>query len=260
MRRWLSSFDPAVRHTLERADRILSLSSTFSAGIAERLRPKVVPILAAGIEPRPLSPQRFERGEVMRVLYAGRLVELKGVRLALEAFSLLAGRSRAATFELCGDGPLAAPLAARVRALGLEERVRFHGRLSHDATLARMQAADVFLFPSFEGAGMVVPEAMAAGCPVVCLDFGGPGEMTGTDRGLRVPLGNTPEATAAELGAALVRLYVDEDRRRALARGARSWAVEVAAWDAKGERLAEIYGAAIAHRHGAAPQQSQEAA
>jgi len=246
----LSAGDPAVRRTLERADRILSLSRVFGDRVARRHRCKLEPMLAAGVEPRPLPPDRFERDEALRVLYAGRLVDLKGVRLALEAFALLARRSPAATFELCGSGPLAASLAARARALGLERRVRLLGHLAHDQTLARMEEADVFLFPSFEGAGMVVPEAMAAGCPVVCLDFGGPGEMTGTERGLRVPLEDTPAATARGLGEALVRLDEDEGERRALAHGARAWALAVAAWDAKGERLAGIYARAIEHHDG----------
>ena len=54
-----------------------------------------------------------------------------------------------------------------------------------------MTSADVFLFPSFEGAGMVVVEAMARGCPVVCLDVGGPGEMVDETRGLRVSAAGT---------------------------------------------------------------------
>lgn len=44
-----------------------------------------------------------------------------------------------------------------------------------------MNKSDIFLFPSFEGGGMVVLEAMAAGLPVVCLDYGGPGEMVTDD-------------------------------------------------------------------------------
>ena len=48
-----------------------------------------------------------------------------------------------------------------------------------------MRKADLFLFPSFEGGGMVVLEALAHGLPVVCLQYGGPGEMVSTARGSR---------------------------------------------------------------------------
>ena len=247
VRRGLTAFDPSVQRTIERADRILSLSRVFGELVEARHRHKLRPMLAAGIEPRPLPDGRFTRGAGFRVLFAGRLVDLKGVHLALEAFAHLARRHSACTFELCGSGPLATALAARVRELGLEDRVTLLGNLPHDDALARMQAADVFLFPSFEGAGMVVPEAMAAGCPVVCLDFGGPGEMTGEDRGRRVPLEDTPAATARALGEALVRLAEDEDERSTLAQNAHAWAVATAAWDAKGERLEEIYAGAERH-------------
>ena len=260
VRRGVSSFDPRVRRTLVRADRILSLSRVFGDRVQEPFRHKLVPELAAGVEPRPLPAGRFERPGPLRVLFAGRLVELKGARLALEAFARLARRSRSATFDVCGSGPLAATLAARACELGLGGRIRLHGNRAHAEVLARMEAADVFLFPSFEGAGMVVPEAMATGCPVVCLDHGGPGEMTGTDRGLRVPLGDTFAATARGLGEALVRLEEDEDERRSLARRAHAWAVDVAAWDRKGQRLAEIYTGAIEHHRGAPSERARGAA
>jgi len=249
--RWgCARLDPALARTLERSDLILSLSHVFERRLPRRHRHKLVRMLAAGVEPPALEALRFQRGAGLRVLFAGRLVDLKGVRLALEAFAYLAAVDSRASFELCGDGPLRPVLEARARELGLAARVHLAGHLDHATALRRMQAADVFLFPSFEGGGMVVPEAMAAGCPIVCLDYGGPGDMTGDDRGVRVPIASDAPETSAALGRALVELAGDERRRGELARGARRWAVEVASWDAKGARLDELYERARQHRAG----------
>ena len=40
-----------------------------------------------------------------------------------------------------------------------------------------------FLFPSHEGAGMVVTEALSFGLPVICLDNAGPGELIDSSSG-----------------------------------------------------------------------------
>ena len=44
----------------------------------------------------------------------------------------------------------------------------------------------LFSFPSHEGAGMVVAEAMSFGLPVVCLNNEGPGEFITTNCGFAV--------------------------------------------------------------------------
>ncbi len=40
-----------------------------------------------------------------------------------------------------------------------------------------IQTQDLFFYPSFEGGGMITLESMALGKPVLCLNFGGAGDM-----------------------------------------------------------------------------------
>jgi glycosyltransferase involved in cell wall biosynthesis len=49
-----------------------------------------------------------------------------------------------------------------------------------------MQHSEIFLFPSMEGAGMVVLEAIANGLPVVCLNYGGSLTMVTNSCGIKV--------------------------------------------------------------------------
>jgi glycosyltransferase involved in cell wall biosynthesis len=47
--------------------------------------------------------------------------------------------------------------------------------------------ADVLLFPSFhDSGGWVVAEALRVGCPVLCLDLGGPPNLVGATGGLAI--------------------------------------------------------------------------
>lgn len=244
------TLDPLARATRERADVILSLGGPLPGPISHAAAARVLPMLACGVEGAKRPPAPARRQGPLRVLFAGRLVDLKGPDLALEAFARLRIEHSDARLEVVGDGPRRAALEARARSLGLDGAVAFRGRLSHVDTLQSMSSAHVFLFPSFEGAGMVVVEAMAQGCPVVCLDWGGPGRMVNARTGRKAQDCSTPEAAIHGLGQALGEIAGDEDLRLKLAAGAQSWAHAQASWEAKGSRLAEIYDLAQVRYHG----------
>lgn len=249
VRRTLLRFDGALRRTLHGADVILSLGREFGDQVPLQYRHKVMPMLACGtVERAPelgaVKPRTRARGEPLEVLFSGRLIDLKGPGLAMAAFAQLRAEVPA-RMTFLGDGPRRADLEQQARELGITDDVELTGNLPHAEALERMHAAHVFLFPSFEGAGMVVPEAMIAGNPVVCLDFGGPGDMTGAERGIAVPLGATVAETVANLADALLTLGHDEGRRLELAQNALRWARSETTWEAKGERLAEIYARAL---------------
>src|SRR5207244_8530023 len=62
------------------------------------------------------------------------------------------------------------------------------GALPREEVLAAMFRADALLAPAFrEAAGWAVTEALASGCPVVCVDRGGPAVIVGPDEGVTVP-------------------------------------------------------------------------
>lgn len=66
-----------------------------------------------------------------------------------------------------------------------------------------MVDADVFFFPSMrEAAGWVVAEALAVGCPVVCLNTGGPPLLVGASGCIVDPGPDLPERLADALTAA----------------------------------------------------------
>lgn len=250
--------DPLLGLTRARADLILSIGPELADTLPPAQRARTRRELACGTESVTLDARRFERAGRFEVLFAGRLVDLKGVRLALEAFARLAARAPEATLVFVGEGEQRAALEQRAAELGLTDRVEITGHRPRAEVLERMARSQVFLFPSFEGAGMVVVEAMAAGNPVVCLDCGGPRAMvesedSANERGLCAPVGATFDATATALATALERLYDDEALRVRLARAAASWASEHATWPAKGARIAGFYAFARArHARGAA--------
>ncbi|QIK65373.1 glycosyltransferase [Nocardioides sp. HDW12B] len=119
-----------------------------------------------GVRPgRPVSGRRT-------ALYVGRLIPLKGVRLAIEvmAHPLVDDWD----LRLLGDGAELDVLRRRVHELGLTDRVHFLGHLPRTEVLEQYASVDALLFPSFrDQASWAVAEASTAGCPVVCLPLGG---------------------------------------------------------------------------------------
>ncbi|MBA4187161.1 MAG: glycosyl transferase family 1 [Planctomycetaceae bacterium] len=132
------------------------------------------------------------------VLAAGRLSPEKGFGVLIEAAATICRENPTAGVVLFGEGFLRAELEARVRTLGLSDRLVMPGfRTDLDSLIG---AADVVVLPSFtEGLPNVALEASAAGVPVVATAVGGtPEAIIDSETGYLVPPGQ-PERIAARV-------------------------------------------------------------
>lgn len=119
-----------------------------------------------------------DRGADRRAVYAGRLLEWKGLHIAVRAMA----DARAAdwTLDIYGAGPERTPLEVLARDLGLAGRIRFRGRVSRAECLHEVARADAFVFPSLhDSAPWAVAEAAALGVPVLCFDAGAAPTLAG---------------------------------------------------------------------------------
>ena len=178
-------------------------------------------------------------GEPLQLLFVGRFGEQrKGFSVLLEALAELSARGRAVQVSVAGDGP-ADRFAAQAERLG----VRFLGRLPDQELAERYRSSDVFCAPSTGGEsfGMVILEAMAAGCPVVASALPGYAEAA-HGAALLVPPGD-PVA----LAEALWRAGRDAELRAGLVARGRARA-EALSWARIGARVAHVYAAVVAER------------
>lgn len=169
-------------------------------------------------------------------LTVSRLDAEKNPLLLADVLGRLGSRWR---MVICGEGPLAGELAARLDELGVAERAEMRGHVPLDAGLADLyRSADALLHVSLtEGVPQVLIEAFAAGLPVVATDVGGVAGLAGGAAEL------IPPADAPAAAAALERLASDPEHGRELAlAGLRR--VASLTTEAESERVAEFLAAA----------------
>jgi len=162
----------------------------------------------------------------LHLVFAGRLVPVKRLEVLVRAVAQVEG----VELEIVGEGPEGAKLAALVHDLGATDRVRFTGPLDHDATLARLAAADALVMASaHEGLPHVAIEALASGTPIVSAAVDGLLEVVSD--GVNGVVVDPMEA--GMLAAELSRLRDDAGLRRRLGEGAawsgRRWRFDVCA-------------------------------
>ncbi len=172
---------PLFRARLAReGDLFLCVSAFIRDRVLERGFPEARTLVHhIGVDCATMRP-RDAGEETPTILHVARLVEMKGTRTLIRAFSALPKRHAEVRLVIIGDGPLRRSLQALVRSLGLERRVRFLGALAHAQALAWMRRAAMLVLPSVrtgrgrvEGLGMVLLEAAATGVPVIGSAVGG---------------------------------------------------------------------------------------
>jgi glycosyltransferase involved in cell wall biosynthesis len=113
-------------------------------------------------------------------LFAGRLVDPKGLPTLLAAWKLL---RKPIPLVVIGDGPNRAALESQLKEAGLRDVV-YRGRLSHEDTVEAIKGARFLIFPSewYEGFPVTIAESFACGVPVICSRLGSMQEIVADGR------------------------------------------------------------------------------
>lgn len=206
-----------IRQTLQRADRVFSVSLHLANAIARLGVPlHRVRIVPNGIDTAVfhLQDRRLARRSVgfpedrTLILCAADLLPDKGVHVLIEALPLLptngAAPPQLVIVGTADRGRYQARIEKRIRELGLGECVRIVGSKPQHELSAWYNAADLMVLPTFrEGCPNVVREAIACGLPVVASRVGGVPELITSEKlGVLVEPGDSP-GLARAIGAAL---------------------------------------------------------
>lgn len=200
-------FAPSVR-----AARAITTPSEFvRETVIERLGvpPERVHVVSAPVLPDAARPGERSPGTERILLYPAITNPHKNHRTLVEAFAKVAATHDDVVLVLTGAaGPAEPAVADAIGSLGLTGRVRRLGRVApRDLELLYLDATGLVYPSTYEGFGLPLAEAMAAGCPVIAADRTALPEVVG-DAGILVD----PDDAAAWADA--MRRLLDDDRLR----------------------------------------------
>jgi glycosyltransferase involved in cell wall biosynthesis len=200
------------------------VGSRYMAGLiaAHGFDPKRTHVLPLySLPPGDIPPAARQPG---LFLFAGQLIRSKGVDTLLHA---MARTTHPCRLVIAGQGRQEGMFRGMADTLGVEERVTFLGRIPHEELSAWYCKAACVVVPSRypETFGLIGPEAMRYGAPVIATDVGAIREwLEDGVTGVAVPP-NDPDAMAramdrmladpvagAEMGQAGQRKYEEEFR------------------------------------------------
>ena len=180
---------------------VIAVSDNVRQSVLERLQlpPEKVRTIPNWIDPERFMPSDQDAARAMfRVRYnivvacIGQITQTKGQEEFVRAAAALARTRTDVEFLIAGQeseqgGPFTKRLSELARTSGLEDKLRFLGRVSHIPQL--LAAVDVVVVPSWdEGFSLVTIEAMAARRPVLASRVGGiTGIIKDNVTGLLVP-------------------------------------------------------------------------
>jgi len=238
------------RWVASRSDRIIAISDAvknyvYRQGFAED-GGKVITV-RYGIDPRPFGNVNTEAARSLRRSWsvdegefligtAARFEPQKALHILVEAFSqYLLDAELPAKLVLVGRGALEAELRSLVVKLGVERSVIWAG--FREDVPAVMNALDLFVLPSlYEGFGLVLIEAMAAGKPIIASRVSAIPEIVENRRtGILIPPENPEELAIA------LKFFEDPDNRASFGGAGRERVREEFTMDRMFEGVTAVY-------------------
>lgn len=232
-----------ARRVLTRAARVTTVSR-FLAGNLETAFPELAPRIV--VTPMPVDAEHFATGRRVprehppRLLYAGNLLESKGVDDLLDAFATLRGRGIPCRLKILGEGSHASALRLHAARLGLDADVEWSAFLPQTLMPAEYGASTITVLPTrgrHEGLGLTLVEALFAGSAVVGTRVGGIPEVVDDGvTGLLVPPQDPPA-----LASALESLLADSVLRARLVEAGQEHVAATYGARAASQRMLDLY-------------------
>lgn len=247
--------DPLFWLTRRRASVILTFTDHALAGIPRRHRGKARSVVHIGFDERdvPASPPASAAPRAdLQIVSGGRLVHWKGFDLLIEGFAGFVTKTNSnARLVITGDGRYRDHLTAMARQTGQDSLIDFVGRLpSRDDVYDLMHQSDLYALPTLrDGPPVAILEAMAAGLPIMCLDYGSTRELVPEGAGLKIPV-HSREQIVRDITESLTWANSHRDELSEMGELAADHVRAVHDWDSIGDHIQEVYETVAAAQDG----------
>ncbi|MBJ6727318.1 glycosyltransferase family 4 protein [Geomonas sp. Red875] len=201
---WKRIFIPFEKRSYELATRIVAVSDATRQALIDDygIAPEKITTIFNAVDTTRFHPLAAGK-DPDTVVYVGRIDRRKGIEFLIRSFPAVVARRPRVHLYVGGKGSHLERMRALSRRLGIAENVTFLGFVPDQDLNALYNKAQCVVVPSvFEGFGITVIEAIAAGTRVVGTDSDGIREiLAGDEYGRTVTYGNR---------AALAQAILDE--------------------------------------------------
>jgi glycosyltransferase involved in cell wall biosynthesis len=227
------------------------VNSTYTKRQLELLAPEAC--RKTKVIPMGINPQHFEHRSAGHlrtrfladhiILNVGRLIDIKGTIFLIRAMPEILSHFPGTLLLIAGDGPERERLYRESIGLSLEKSVLFLGSIKNDEIPNFFALADIFVLPSIsiagqtEAQGIVILEAMAAGCPVIGSRIGGiPDMINDGENGFLVP-----ERDPGALAGSICRVLSDRELQEKFRRNGQLKVLQSFTWDIIADQFSALY-------------------
>lgn len=180
----------------------------------------------------------------IRFLTVARLVEKKGITVALQALAKVKAQGYQIEYSIIGEGPLRRQIELLVSELKLQDAVTMHGAKNDLDVMSALLEADIFMLPSMTSSDgdedpspIALLEAQAAGLPILSTMHSGIPEIVRDGKSAYL----VPEGDQAALADAVIELLNHPESWAGMGHQGRSLVESQFSSDMLGDRLAAIY-------------------
>jgi len=241
-------FDLIGKETLKSAEKIISVSRI----VAQEFKAIGVPEEKIATVPNGVDLGEYKQlpvGDLFRkrfdikenekvVLTIGRLEKIKGFQYLIKALPSIMEEIGSTKLVIAGpDFDYGAKLKELVEEIKVKDHVIFYGMINGKEKFEAFSAADIVAVPSlYEGFGMLLLEAMAAGKPVVATNTGAATELIQNGKnGMLVNLGDVED-----LAGKVIKLLSDNQLMSLISQESRK-TVEAFSWEKISEHIHKLY-------------------
>ncbi len=241
----MRNFDPFYYISKWTAKRIFVINSGVNNAVGANKSKIIVMPAVANTSKREISPTL--NTNKFNVLAVGRFVYMKGFDVTIAAFAnfyhtLNKDAQKNVQLTLVGKGEELARMKRLIQEKNISNAVEIIHWVEKKKMAQIYASSSLFCFGSHEGAGMVIPEALSYGLPVVCFDNYGPGELCDDSCAIKIPYGNYNNSIF-QFSQALHTLYTNKKKYNQFSIAATHYAKANFHWAKKATTINEAYAA-----------------
>ena len=178
-----------------------------------------------------------EKNEALKIIWSGQHTAGKNLNLLLKALKDVDFNFQ---LHVLGQGDMTSSCKILANLLGIQKQIIWHGWVEKLKAFEVLSNGHVFCITSIKDlTSTVTLEALSFGLPIACLDHCGFSHVVNDSCGIKINV-STPKKATMDFSRALEKIYMDENLRQSLSKGALQRAKDFS-WESKIKRLNGIY-------------------